>query len=62
MPKNLSDLREQLQEDIICIMDSHFGSGNLVDLSGDYVQEITNSLCQAVVDRVNELMETDEDT
>ena len=55
MPKNLTELSEQIQSDIICIMDSHYGEV-------EYVQETIDILCQAVVDRVNELKKSNENS
>lgn len=48
--KNLEDLREQIQDDLITIMDSQFGEV-------EYVEEAKDMLCQAVVDRIKPLIE-----
>ena len=46
----LADAREQIQEDVICIMDSQFGEI-------EYVEEAKTDLCQAVVDNINKVIE-----
>lgn len=47
---NLEELREQIQDDLIAIMDSQFGEV-------EYVEEAKNMLCQVVVDRIKPLIE-----
>lgn len=47
---NLEELREQIQDDLITVMDSQFGEV-------EYVEEAKNMLCQAVVDRIKPLIE-----
>ncbi len=43
----LEDVRELIQDDIICCVDSHFGEV-------EYVEEVKTQLCQIVVDRLKE--------
>ena len=45
---NLADIRESIQDDIICCVDSHFGEV-------EYVDEVKTELCQIVVDRFKEI-------
>jgi hypothetical protein len=55
---NLEELREQIQDDLITIMDSQFGEVEYVAQAYDAGrEEITNMLCQAVVNRINPLIE-----
>ena len=52
---NLTDLREQLQEDIIAYMNP------LLDREYEITNYNIDDLCQIVVDRVNELKENAND-
>ena len=50
MSKTLEDVREQIQEDLICLLDSQFG---LVE----YVDEVKDMACQIIVDNFKDLSE-----
>ena len=51
MNKDLLKAREQIQEDLICLLDSQFG---LVE----YVDEVKDMACQIIVDNFDELLKT----
>jgi hypothetical protein len=48
MPKNIKEVQEQIQEDLICLLDSQFG---LVE----YVDEVKDMACQIIVDNFKQL-------
>lgn len=49
-PKNdLATLREQIQEDLICMLESQLGEV-------EYLQELQDIACQIVVDNFNKVM------
>lgn len=50
MSKELIQVREQIQEDLICLLDSQFGMV-------EYVDEVKDMACQIVVDNFNNLLE-----
>jgi hypothetical protein len=50
MSKELMQVREQIQEDLICLLDSQFGMV-------EYVDEVKDMACQIVVDNFNNLLE-----
>lgn len=50
MSKELMQVREQIQEDLICLLDSQFG---LVE----YVDEVKDMACQIVIDNFDNLLE-----
>jgi hypothetical protein len=45
---NLLSVREQIQEDLICLLESQFGEV-------DYLDEVKSLACQIVVDNFNQL-------
>lgn len=49
MKKDLLKVREQIQEDLICLLDSQFG---LVE----YVDEVKDMACQIIVDNFQNLI------
>jgi len=49
---NLSEAREQLQDDVIACVDGFNGF-----IVGDDVEDMKNMLCQIVVDNLNERLE-----
>ncbi len=51
MNKDLLKAREQIQEDLICLLDSQFG---LVE----YVDEVKDMACQIIVDNFDQLLKT----
>lgn len=50
MSKELLQVREQIQEDLICLLDSQFG---LVE----YVDEVKDMACQIIIDNFDNLLE-----
>jgi len=48
MPKKIKEVQEQIQEDLICLLDSQFG---LVE----YVDEVKDMACQIIVDNFKQL-------
>jgi len=50
MSKKIAQVREQIQEDLICLLDSQFG---LVE----YVDEVKDMACQIIVDNFKQLTE-----
>lgn len=50
MSKDLMEVREQIQEDLICLLDSQFGMV-------EYVDEVKDMACQIVVDNFDNLLE-----
>ena len=51
MSKDLMQVREQIQEDLICLLDSQFGMV-------EYVDEVKDMACQIIVDNFDELIKT----
>jgi hypothetical protein len=51
MNKELLKVREQIQEDLICLLDEQFG---LVE----YVDEVKDMACQIIVDNFKKLLKT----
>jgi len=47
--KELQNLSETIQRDLICLLDSQFGEI-------EYVDEVKGLACQIVVDRIKELL------
>jgi hypothetical protein len=50
MSKELLKVREQIQEDLICLLDSQFGMV-------EYVDEVKDMACQIIIDNFNNLLE-----
>ena len=50
MKKELIQIREQIQEDLICLLDSQFGMV-------EYVDEVKDMACQIIIDNFNNLTE-----
>jgi len=50
MSKELMEVREQIQEDIICLLDSQFGMV-------EYVDEVKDMACQIIIDNFDNLTE-----
>jgi hypothetical protein len=50
MNKELLKVREQIQEDLICLLDSQFGMV-------EYVDEVKDMACQIIVDNFDNLLE-----
>ena len=50
MSKELMQVREQIQEDLICLLDSQFGMV-------EYVDEVKDMACQIIIDNFNNLLE-----
>lgn len=48
--RELIDVREQIQEDLICLLDSQFGMV-------EYVDEVKDMACQIITDNFNKLLE-----
>jgi len=48
MTKTLEDVREQIQEDLICMLDSQIGMI-------EYVNEVKDMACQIIVDNFKDL-------
>jgi hypothetical protein len=48
----LKNLSEQIQDDIICCMESYLGSWSLDEIQ--YFDKVTSQLCQIVADRLDE--------
>ncbi len=55
---NLADLRELIQDDIICCVDSHIQSDGLRSVVINR-NKLKTQLCQIVVDRINEEIDND---
>ena len=51
MSKDLMEVREQIQEDLICLLDSQFGMV-------EYVDEVKDMACQIIVDNFDQLIKT----
>jgi hypothetical protein len=49
MSKDLMQVREQIQEDLICLLDSQFGMV-------EYVDEVKDMACQIIVDNFDNLL------
>jgi hypothetical protein len=50
MSKELLKVREQIQEDLICLLDSQFGMV-------EYVDEVKDMACQIIIDNFDNLLE-----
>jgi hypothetical protein len=50
MSKELMQVREQIQEDLICLLDSQFGMV-------EYVDEVKDMACQIIIDNFDNLLE-----
>jgi hypothetical protein len=50
MKKELIQMREQIQEDLICLLDSQFGMV-------EYVDEVKDMACQIIIDNFDNLTE-----
>lgn len=50
MSKELLEVREQIQEDLICLLDSQFGMV-------EYVDEVKDMACQIIIDNFDNLLE-----
>jgi hypothetical protein len=50
MSKDLMQVREQIQEDLICLLDSQFGMV-------EYVDEVKDMACQIIIDNFDNLLE-----
>lgn len=50
MSKELLEVREQIQEDLICLLDSQFGMI-------EYVDEVKDMACQIIIDNFDNLLE-----
>ena len=50
MSKELMEVREQIQEDLICLLDSQFGMV-------EYVDEVKDMACQIIIDNFDNLTE-----
>lgn len=50
MKKELIQIREQIQEDLICLLDSQFGMV-------EYVDEVKDMACQIIIDNFDNLTE-----
>ena len=46
---NIISVREQIQEDLICLLDSQFGQA-------DYLSEVQDLACQIVIENFNQLL------
>ena len=49
MSKDLMQVREQIQEDLICLLDSQFGMV-------EYVDEVKDMACQIIIDNFDNLL------
>jgi len=50
MSKELMQVKEQIQEDLICLLDSQFGMV-------EYVDEVKDMACQIIIDNFDNLLE-----
>ena len=50
MKKELIQMREQIKEDLICLLDSQFGMV-------EYVDEVKDMACQIIIDNFDNLTE-----
>jgi hypothetical protein len=50
MSKELLEVREQIQEDLICLLDSQIGMI-------EYVDEVKDMACQIIIDNFDNLLE-----
>ena len=50
MSKELMQVREQIQEDLICMLDSQIGMI-------EYVDEVKDMACQIIIDNFDNLLE-----
>lgn len=46
---NIITVREQIQEDLICLLESQFGQA-------DYLSEVQDLACQIVIENFNQLL------